>query len=209
MPENSEKFLQPPEMPPENEPTVKDIDQYIADHQHEDVWKDAPHARGWGLINVLPFFETQCNNLRENGSPELYHCRQLTHFLDKETYSGGHAKMTKPTEITLLLAPDIGERYSAVSFNDSLEKLEAGVARDNELEILKEYEAHPATIEPILGLIEDRVAWLDHEIEREYRMKNANAREESIKRDKIKSLEVKRTGFRRARIFLLDQYFPK
>ena len=208
MPGHPENFNPPPELPPEDKLSIGDVDQYIADHQHEDEWKDAPRGREWGLINVLPNFETHCNALRASGSPELYRARELTHLIDKETHSGGHAnKMTDLTEITLLLAPDIGKRYDDVPFADSLEKLEAGVARDNELAILKDYEAHSNTIEPILGLIEDRVAWINYQIERENRTPNKDARDERAKRNKIKVLEENRKTFRRARIFLLDQYF--
>jgi|GEM_PF-2793921 len=195
------------------EPTRRDVSladarQYIVDHRNETAFKDDQMVVKWNPIDALPSFETHCNALRASGSPELYRARELTHLIDKETHSGGHAnKMTDLTEITLLLAPDIGKRYDDVPFADSLEKLEAGVARDNELAILKDYEAHSNTIEPILGLIEDRVAWINYQIERENRTPNKDARDERAKRNKIKTLEENRKKFRRARIFLLDQYF--
>jgi hypothetical protein len=193
--------------PARRELTLADAKRYIIEHRDEPAFKDDQMVVEWRPIDALPSFETHCNALRASGSPELYRARELTNLIDRETHSGGHAKMTEPTEITLLLAPDIGKRFDDVPFADSLEKLEARVARDSELATLRDYEAHPDAIEPILGLIEDRVAWIDHEIERENRTPNKDARDERAKRNKIKTLEENRKKFRRARIFLLDQYF--
>lgn len=204
---NFENFGQSPEIPPEQTVTLADARQYIVDHRDAEAFKNDQSVVDWKPIDALPSFETHCNALRAAGSPELYRARELTHLIDKATYSGGNLKIKEPTEITLLLAPEIGRRYDIVPVADSLDKLEASVTRDNELGILREYEAHPDSIEPVLGLIEDRVAWINYEIERESRTPNKDPRDEKARRGKIKALEENRKHFRRARIFLLDQYF--
>jgi len=202
------RFIQETERAePKPRATLADARQYIIDHLHEPEFKNDQLVLKWTPIDALPSFEMYCNALRANGSPELYRARELTHVIDVETGSGGWP-MKDPMEIYTLLAPDIGKRYDDVPRTESLDKLEAGVTRDHELRILNEYEAHPTMIEPILSLIEGRVAWIDHEIEREDRTTDKDPRDERDRRRKIKTLELNRKKFRRARTFLLNQYFP-
>ncbi len=206
---NFERDPAPPEDP------VDGVKKYVATHREEPEFAATEKTPFWSLEDALPAFETYCNRLRAEGSIELRRSRELTLVLDKATYSGGHAKITEPHEITALLLPDIAERFKEAPYQDSREKLEAEVQRAEEMKALNDFEAAsrkpqtmgPGEIEPVLALLEGRVAWLDYEIDRESRTPNKNPRDERNRRAAIKELENKRKGFRRARIYLLDKYF--
>jgi hypothetical protein len=194
--------------------TLDDVKRFVAEHRHEPEFAATEKTPFWHSEDALFSFEAYCDRLRAEGSPELYRVRELTHFLDNETNSGGHYRFKKPHEITALLLPDIANRLKNVPYQDSRERIEAQAEHDKDMADLRVYEqsegiAAHGVIEPILAIVENRIAWIDHEIEFESRQPNIGPLDEKKRRAKIKAFAESRRPFRRARVFLLGQYLEK
>jgi hypothetical protein len=199
--------MEQPESERRTELTLTDAKKYLTEHLHEPGFEDAHLVLNWQPIDALPYFETHCETLREAGSPDLYKARELTRVLDRETHSGGHIAFDKEG-VSLLLMDGATEKFRSAPKGDSLEIQEASAEYEEDLAEIRTY-IKMDTIEPVLGLVEEHIALLNKQIDNKSREPNKNRRNEREHSDDVKALEETRKKYRRARIFLMNQYFPK
>ncbi len=185
--------------------TVADVRRYAVEHSQDLAFKAEMAAGIWELANILPSFETQCDILNRQGSPELRRVRELTYFLDQQTRTAGGGRMDE-LEVTKLIAHEAGERFRQAPKSDSIESAEAEAEYKQYFDAINAY-ATGLGIEPILSLVESNIAEINYAIERESRRPNKNSADERKRRAEIKEMEAERKPFRRARAFLLEQYF--
>jgi hypothetical protein len=192
-----------------SEPTIEDVKQYFIDHLHGPGFDDPGTVLKFDPIEWLPFFEKRAEILGKTGSPELYRTRELTYVLDRKKGSGGHIKYKLP-EVSNLVRDWAEKRFAMAPKTDSRESLEEKVRRDGVLEPLRTFEhIGKIGIEPVLSIVEERVADLDGEIDRKFTQSPTSIRHRKELQEEIAALKEERKRWRRARICLYGTYFGK
>ncbi len=197
------------EMPPREGVSEQDIDRYIAEHRNEPAWEDIDEARGWGLKNILSYFENECHTLKDK--PDLRHVRVLTSFLDDTTRTTAQTH-DKPEKLIRDLEHARDEQFRRISgSNPAREQQEKEVAEGNREgwnEDINEFKH--GNVGNVLTRIEKITADLNGRIiDHEGYLKNQNneQRKETLKT--IDILTKERDRVRQTRANLLRMYLNK